>query len=338
MASDRPPGTLADAAAKKFGLFKTFLARRPVWCSWQLTGPCNFRCHFCAVWRTKHDSGEQTLEEIEQSAGNLARIGTMMVSMTGGEPTLREDLPSIVRAVNRHHFTFITTNGSRITRESARALAKAGLWGVGVSIDYADAQRHDTARGSEGAYREAVGAIRILQEERIRGRPQVNLMFTLMHDNFDDLPALAELSQRHGCILRVQPYSVLKTGDTKLRHRRPVARELLELHRRYPNLVTNTVVLEKFDTALNGGVPGCVAGKYMLNIDPFGRVSICPEKTAHPVGHILKDDPRTLVRRLKERHRCNTCQDCWYHCRSEVEVCYTARGMFHGGMSNFRRF
>ena len=219
--------------------------------------------------------------------------------------------------------------------ERARALAEAGLWGVGVSLDYADPQRHDALRGKEGAHHRAMEALRILQEARIGGRPRVNLMITLMHDNFDDIAELAEFARGVGCSFRVQPYSILKTGDTGLQHPRPVAGRLLELRRRYQNFITNPVVLEKFDTALNGGVPGCVAGRYMLNIDPTGRVAKCPEDRLNPVGHILHTDGKTLVRLLKERHRSNTCSDCWYNCRSELEVSYTARGMFYAGMRNF---
>jgi len=335
MASDRRSSTVAENMAKKFGFFKTFLARRPVWCSWQVTDLCNFRCKFCAVWKKRSNGREQTLEEIEQSAGKLACIGTMVVSITGGEPLLRKDLPAVVRAIGRHHFTFISTNGWLITRERARALAEAGLWGVGVSLDYADPQRHDALRGKEGAHHRAMEALRILQEARIGGRPRVNLMITLMHDNFDDIAELAEFARGVGCSFRVQPYSILKTGDTGLQHPRPVAGRLLELRRRYQNFITNPVVLEKFDTALNGGVPGCVAGRYMLNIDPTGRVAKCPEDRLNPVGHILHTDGKTLVRLLKERHRSNTCSDCWYNCRSELEVSYTARGMFYAGMRNF---
>ena len=335
MAFSLRSGTLAESMAKKFGFFKTFITRRPVWCSWQLTDDCNFRCKFCTAWKKRADDREQTLEQIEQSAARLARIGTMVVSMTGGEPLARRDLPAVVRAINRYHFTFLSTNGSMVTRERARALAEAGLWGIGVSLDYADPRRHDAARGHEGAHRQAIEALRILQEERIGCRPRVNLMFTLMRDNFDDLQEIAELSRRHGCAFRVQPYSVLKTGDKELVYPLPASKRLLELRRQHPNFATNPVVLEKFDTALAEGVPGCVAGRFMLNIDPVGRVAKCPEDQTNPVGHILEDDGPTLVRRLKERHRSNTCKACWYNCRNELEVSYTLRGMFYGGRRNF---
>jgi MoaA/NifB/PqqE/SkfB family radical SAM enzyme len=335
MASERHTRRYIRGMAKKFSLFKTAAAGRPTWCSWQLTDRCNFRCRFCSAWQ-RPPGTEQTLEQIEHSARNLTRIGTMVVSMTGGEPLMRRDLPEIVRAVGRYHFTFVSTNGSLVTESRARDLAAAGLWGVGVSLDYADAERHDAARGHPGAHRRAVEALRILQAARIGKRPQVNMMITLMRDNFDDLPLLARLAADIGCSFRVQPYSTLKTGDRGLIYPHPVSARLRALQRRYPNFITNPVALKKFDQALTEGVPGCVAGRFMLNIDPRGRVAKCPEDQAHPVGHILTDDARTLLARLREKHRINTCRDCWYNCRNEIEVSYTFRGMFHGGRRNFR--
>lgn len=322
--------------SRKWAFFRTFVRGRPVWCSWQITDRCNFRCRFCSAWKRHGKEREQTLQEIETSAANLARLGTMVVSMTGGEPFVRQDLPEIVRALALHHFPFVSTNGWLVTEERARALVEAGLWGIGVSLDYADAARHDRNRGQEGAHARAIEALRILQAARIRGRPQVNLMCTLMHDNLEDLHALAELAREIGCRMRIQPYSVLKTGDTSLRHPPPVADRLLELRREVPSVATSPVVLEKFDLALADGVPGCVAGRYMLNIDPYGRVAKCPEDQANPVGHILRDDAESLLRGLRDRHRANTCRACWYNCRNEVEVTYSLRGLFHSGMSNFR--
>jgi len=323
-----------DNRAKKLGFFKTAFLQRPTWCSWQLTDTCNFRCKFCSVWK-KRNGKEQTLEEIEQAAINLTDIGTLFVSMTGGEPLTRQDLPEIIQVISHHHFTFITTNGSLVTATNARAMAEAGLWGVGVSLDYADEKRHDAARGQDGAFRSALKALELLQANRVGNKPQVNIMITLMRDNLEDIPKLAELATQLGCSFLVQPYSTLKTGDTSLNYPRKVSKTLLNLRRQYPNFMTNRVVLEKFDQAISGGVPGCVAGRYMLNIDPRGNVSICPESQDDPVGHILQDDIKTILKRLKEKHRTNTCQACWYNCRNEIESMYTMRGFFYKGVDHF---
>jgi len=314
--------------------FKSYLLRRPVWCSWQLTDKCNFRCQFCSVWKKEDDSQQLDLQEIALAAEKLAKIGPMMVSLTGGEPLMRNDLPEIINIISRYHYTFISTNGSLVTREKARELVKAGLWGVGVSVDYARPALHDENRQFPGAYERALNALEIFQNERKNGRPQVNLMFTLMKDNLQDIEKLAEITKKIGCSFRVQAYSNLKTHDNSLQYPRPVSQDLLALHKKYPHFITNQVVLEKFDQAITTGVPDCIAGLYMINIDPRGYVSICPENQDNPVGHILRDDNDTLLANLKEKHNTNRCQSCWYNCRNELEVCYSFRGMWFSGKRN----
>ncbi len=322
--------TMIKTLRKNTGFFSSFMLRRPVWCSWQLTDKCNFRCKFCSIWKKKDTSGQMSLAEIEQAAAKLAQIGPMMVSMTGGEPLMRPDLGSIIHAVDRYHYSFISTNGSLVTRERAKELVKAGLWGVGVSLDYARPEKHNENRGFPGAYDRALNALEHFLAVRVKGRPQVNLMFTLLNDNLQDLEQLAKLTREIGCTFRVQAYSSLKTLDNSMQHPEPVSEKLLALHRKYPHFITNRVVLEKFDQAITEGVPGCIAGKYMINIDPRGYVSICPESQAYHVGHILRDENGILLERLREKHKKNTCKSCWYNCRNELEVSYSMRGMWYG--------
>lgn len=334
MAPHKTTQAPAGNLRKMIGFFTTSLSQRPTWCSWQITDECNFRCNFCSVWKKKNGK-EQSLAEIEQASKNLAKIGTQIVSITGGEPLTRPDLPDIIRVISRHHFTFISTNGSLVTPEKAKAMAEAGLWGVGVSLDYADANKHDTNRGVKGAFDTALKAIERLQAARINNSPSVNIMITLMHDNLDEVPKLAELATRLGCNFRVQPYSTLKTGDTSLIYPGKVSKTLLELRKNYTNFKTSRVVLEKFDQAISEGVPNCVAGKNMLNIDPRGNVSICPESQDDPIGHILHDGPKTLLTRLKQKNIENSCTACWYNCRNEIEMAYSARGFFYNGLDFF---
>ncbi|PIE64657.1 MAG: hypothetical protein CSA26_07160 [Desulfobacterales bacterium] len=323
-------GFISKKVVKNAGFFRSFVRRRPVWCSWQLTDKCNYRCKFCSVWKKGLNTRQMSLDEIRQAAGRIASIGPMMVSMTGGEPLMREDLPQIIAAVDEHHFSFISTNGSLVTRERARELVQAGLWGVGVSLDYACAEKHDANRGARGAYERALRALEFFRSEQVNGRPQINVMFTLLNDNLADIDEIARISKEIGCTFRVQAYSSLKTNDHSMQHGEPVSRKLLELHKKYPHFVTNRVVLEKFDQAITDGVPGCIAGKFMINIDPRGFVAKCPEDQLHPVGHILQDDIETLLNRLKEKHRQNRCRSCWYNCRNELEVSYSFRGMWYG--------
>ncbi|HUW57757.1 MAG TPA: radical SAM protein [Planctomycetota bacterium] len=336
VSTDAPPEVRRRSLRlKKLGLLRTYLRGGPPWCSWQVTDRCNFRCEFCLDWRRTEPRRELTVDEIALAAQKLAVNGTMLVGTAGGEALLRDDFPQVVRALNRFHFVHLTTNGSLVTRETARALVQAGLWSVGISLDYAESERHDARRAFKGAYRRAVDALRIFAEERTRRRPQVKLVTMLLEDNLDDLPKLAALAARHGADMLVQPYCELKTGERRPLKPGRISWKLRALQRRFPNLVTNPMALERFDVALARGIPNCVAGRYMLNIDTTGNVAKCIEDRAHPVGNILTDDLQILLKRLRARHRANTCTHCWYSCRSELEAFYKLRGMVYSMLRNF---
>jgi len=100
-----------------------------------LTQDCNYRCFFC------HREGqrflaknEMTPEEIERLVRIASRLGVRKVKLTGGEPTVREDILEIVRRIKPYVVDLsMTTNGSRL-KELAKPLAEAGLDRVNVSL------------------------------------------------------------------------------------------------------------------------------------------------------------------------------------------------------------
>ncbi len=313
---------------KKARLVRAYAARRPVWCAWQVTYRCNFRCRICSYWKERHRPDEElSAGDFESGARNLARNGSMLVNLAGGEPMLRPDLPAIVAAIGRWHFPFLTTNGWHVAPDTARRLWEAGLWGASISIDYPDAARHDAQRGAAGAFDEAVRAVETFRDTRTAPHQRVNVMAVLTADNQGDLDGVVALAQRLGANFMVQPYGILKTGDASHRARPPVSAHLLDLRRRYRGFLSNPYFLSRFDAALDGGVAGCRAGASTFNIDQEGLVAKCVEDRDRPVGSILDTPAPVLVRRLRERWRTNRCRACWYNCRGEVEALYTLRGL-----------
>jgi len=322
-----PPPPLTPSE-KKARLVRAYLGRHPVWCAWQVTYRCNFRCRICSYWKEPHSAAEElSPAEFARGARNLARNGSMLINLAGGEPMLRRDLAEVVAALARWHFPLVTTNGWRIPPERARRLWDAGLWGVSVSIDYPDAARHDAQRGVEGAWHETVRAVETFRDTRTADHQRVNVMAVLTADNQADLEGVVQLADRLGANVMVQPYGVLKTGDASHRPRPPVSPHLLDLHRRYGAFLSNPYFLARFDEALDGGVPGCRAGQATFNIDQEGLVAKCVEDRGRPVGSIVETPMPVLERRLRERWRANRCRACWYNCRGEVEALYSARGL-----------
>ena len=74
-----------DHIAKRLRVARNYFTRNPLWCAWQVTYRCNFRCRFCHYW---HDplgrADEPTVEDYALGSRKLAGFGTMMVSLAGG--------------------------------------------------------------------------------------------------------------------------------------------------------------------------------------------------------------------------------------------------------------
>jgi len=314
-------------AKKKVSLFSNYVRKRPVWCMWQVTYRCNFRCSFCNYWQYEVQRElELKPEDYALGGRKLKSIGTMMISLAGGEPFLRKDLPQIVEALVPYHFVFITTNGWLVTPENARAVFEAGAYGVSVSIDFADPGKHDERRGVKGAHERAVRALRILSEARTADYQRVNLNCVLMHDNLEEIEDLILLARENGALFMVQPYGKLKTGDETYLPKRGVAEKLLELWEKHDNFISNREFLRRFDQHLSEGVPGCRAGQAFFNIDNYGNVSKCVEFAGDVVGNVVHDDARLLLERLHAKYKTNRCRGCWYNCRGEMESLYTWAG------------
>ena len=101
---------------------------------------CNFRCTYCMPagglpWLAREEI--LTTSEIERLVRLLVGLGVQEVKLTGGEPTVRPDLPEIVRgirALGEELDISITTNGYLLDR-LARPLREAGLDRITVSCD-----------------------------------------------------------------------------------------------------------------------------------------------------------------------------------------------------------
>ncbi len=120
--------------------------RKPVLVHFEVTLRCNAGCSFCDYWKTEPAARASEL----RSFADAARFfNPMMITYTGGEPTLRRDLEDIVRAVDDAvsvQYSTLITHGGMLTAERAKSLWEAGIHQFNISLDYLD-DRHDRARG-----------------------------------------------------------------------------------------------------------------------------------------------------------------------------------------------
>ncbi|XOV77640.1 MAG: GTP 3',8-cyclase MoaA [Aestuariibacter sp.] len=119
-----------------------------------ITDVCNFRCDYCLPDGYECTTEKQqflTLPEIKTILSAFAGLGTSKVRITGGEPTLRKDLPDIIAtAANTSGIeqVAITTNGYRLP-QVVEDWKSAGLTSLNVSIDSLDPKVFSSITGQD---------------------------------------------------------------------------------------------------------------------------------------------------------------------------------------------
>lgn len=118
----------------------------------EVTSRCDLACPVCFASADRHGT-DASLDEIDRWLDVLAAAGGRVhVQLSGGEPTVRDDLPEIVRLIRRRGFDFVqlNTNGVRLAFEPdyVAALAEAGLDCVFLQFDGVDDATHFRLRGA----------------------------------------------------------------------------------------------------------------------------------------------------------------------------------------------
>lgn len=173
---------------------------RPRNCVWELTLGCRLRCRHCGSSAGRPRPDELTKDECLDIAGQLAALGCEVVTLSGGEPTLRPDWTEVAEALAargvRVNLVTCGVFGDRErTRAFARAARDAGLRNVGVSVD-GTAATHDALRG-RGTHAQALATV----EELARAGVPAAVMTTVNRLNVDELGEVRAAAMAEGASL-----------------------------------------------------------------------------------------------------------------------------------------
>ena len=116
-----------------------------------VTDKCNFRCTYCMPkdvfgpgYKFLPHDALLSFEEITRFAKISAELGVEKLRLTGGEPTLRRNLPTLISMLSQLRTPVgtpldltLTTNGSTLVKQ-AKALKDAGLQRITISLDSMD--------------------------------------------------------------------------------------------------------------------------------------------------------------------------------------------------------
>ena len=202
-----------------------------------VTDRCNFRCLYCMPeegmeWLPKEEV--LSFEEIERVVRILAPLGIRKLRLTGGEPLLRRDLPTLISllgSIEGIDDIALTTN-ALLLGEQAEALERSGLKRVNVSLDSLLRERFEQITRRDALERVLHGLERAA--DIFQGPLKINAV--LMRGlNDGEIPAFADLARKHGHTVRFIEYMPLDADETWSRS----------------SLVTGSEVRERIDRHLS---------------------------------------------------------------------------------------
>jgi len=176
-----------------------------------VTDRCNFRCRYCMPRNRFGENhtflplrAQLSFEEIERFVRACLPLGLTKVRITGGEPLLRPDVPSLVQRLSALGIeTALTTNASLLEKQ-APLLAEAGLDRVTVSLDALDPQIHASMVDSAIPVETVLEGIEAALENDL-GPVKVNCVVQ-RGVNESEVPALVRHFRGTGVIVRFIEY------------------------------------------------------------------------------------------------------------------------------------
>lgn len=162
-----------------------------------LSFACNNACVFCAQGKLREKAASSSADAAVKQVIESLVVGET-VALVGGEPTLLDELPSLVRALDGAGAgrILVQTNGRRLAyRSYARGLREASArLTLEVSIAGSTEAMHDYHTGAEGSFKQTVVGLRNARAERIG----VSVSCVVTRSNFRHLTEIVRLCHAVG--------------------------------------------------------------------------------------------------------------------------------------------
>jgi len=337
----------APRAALRFGAFDRGMVAYPTLAEIALTYGCQNRCLFCYAGSPSRDRDRRLMTTAEvkrvmQKIFSEAHVPSL--SFTGGESTLRADLPELIGHGKTLGFRVnLISNGLRLAdADYARGLVEAGLDSAQISLEAGTEALHDEIVGKPGAYARTVAGVGQLQRLGIH----VHTNTTLCARNLDHAEALIRFVGRELKLRTLSMNMVIQTGEALGQPRIGVTYS--EVAARLPALIEaaaaegvklvwySPIPYCIFNPVLHGlGAKACACVDGILSVDPAGQVLPCSSFESG-IGSLL-DQPFERIYRgraagywRKKRFVPPACSGC-----ADVDVCAGACPLYWDAAGSF---
>ncbi len=290
-----------ESSAVEKKAFSMEFSKFPVLSEIAITYKCNAKCLFCyagcgSEGMDGDKNREMSLDEIKSIINKIyyqAKVPS--VSFTGGEPTLRPDLPEMVEYARSIGMRVnLITNGTLSTDRLVNRLKNAGLQSAQISLEGAASRIHDRMTCVNGSFNKTIDAVKRYRDADIT----VHTNTTLTNINKEDALEIPGLVKELG----MEAFSMnlmIPTGNGAINDTIGINyRDIGALLKKISSVSKKHAIDFKwyspvpmcmFNTILHGfGNKGCSACDGLISINPEGQVLPCASYDK-PLGSLLSD-------------------------------------------------
>ncbi len=331
----------------RMGHFDRGIVQFPTLAEIALTYGCQNRCSFCYASSPHREDRQHlmTTAEVKRVMDTIFHQAHVpSLSFTGGEATLRKDLPELITHGRELGFRInLITNGLRLAnRAFAETLVEAGLDSAQVSLEAGQAEIHDLIVGRGGAFSQTTAGIRNLKALGIH----VHTNTTLCPDNAAVGEELIHFISRDLDLKTMSMNMVIRTGEAKREGRMEIS--YTEVAALLPGLLATAreagvrlvwyspIPYCLFNPVLHDlGAKSCACVDGILSVDPSGQVLPCSSFESG-IGSLLEEDFDTIFANRQARYWKNkdfvppACRSC-----PDVDVCAGACPLYWDAAGSF---
>lgn len=304
-----------------------------------ITNKCNLRCKMCDQWKTDETmlSQELTAQEWYSFIDSVSRMYAIVITITGGEPLLREDIFDIIKYIRKKGIAcHLCSNGIMLDEVYINKLKETGINSISVSLDSYCAEIHNELRGVD-CFETVIKGIKLLRQ--IAPEIKVGINYVINKKNFHNMDQMISFAENLGVNqIKFDPI------HTNLVHRKKTFSsfegllfnkdDLSELQfeiKKLINATLRTKLLTNSYTFMKGisnlyngryrGLP-CYAGYVSCAIDALGRVSPCEEIDGNEALRVKSfEEIWNSAHFQRMRQKVNSCTSyCWDTTHAEINI------------------
>jgi radical SAM protein with 4Fe4S-binding SPASM domain len=301
-----------------------------------LTYRCNNACAHCYNARSRNYPELKT-EDWYQILDRLWELGIPHIVFTGGEPTLRDDLPALIHHAEQNgQITGLNTNGRRMKDAAyVQQLIDAGLDHVQITLESHRAEIHDKMVNATGAWQETVAGVKNAVNSRLYVMTNTTMLkwnAPFLADTLEFLGQLGLKTVGLNALIYSGRGKTVGTGlsESELMPLLDIAKQVTEKYEQRLIWYTPTQYCHFDPVQMQLGVKGCTAALYNMCIEPDGSVIPC-QSYYQSLGKLLENSwdsiwNHPLSQKLRNRQglpeKCHSCllvRECGGGCPLKFE-------------------